>query len=783
MCLNHYHYSIHRHLIEDSLVLTTIPRDITSRYRRAEQYLQEGFGAKRLVNNTHIIPHWIKGSDCFWYLHESRPAENLIKTYRLYNAEQQTQSPAFDHQALADALAVAATQEVNSEALPITGLEFNWAAQTLGFNAFDGRWLFDLNSHHCEKVADHSPGWLLSPNGRYAAFVRESNIWLRDRQSGEERALTTDGHVHYSYGTIPVAFGTPADDTLDALWSPDSSRLLTPLIDRRNIAPGLPLMQYAPRDGSLQSRLIDPDRKVARFQDEHVERWQLLSIEVATGKQQCLEHTPCAVIYPHYAGYFGANLGWWDNDSRQAYAIYQDRDSQDTRLLKWDTHTGQCETLFEELPEQRVTLIPGRHNSAIARALPDTGELIWWSERSGWGHLYLIDLSTGKVKTTLTQGDFVVRNILHVDAVQREMIIQTAGRGSSANPYYRDICKVQMDSGELTELVGSDHDYLVANSGSSEFYDSSPFAGVSPDGRYLVATRNRVDQAAVSTLYSATGQPLAVVDKVDLSHLPEDWQWPEPVILKGADQQTDIYGIIFRPSDFSAQQSYPVVDLSFSYCGPTGMSFRLHYFMGQALAELGFIAVRFDNRGEGLRRNAGLRDRAFNQFRDTSVPFHNMADNEAAIRQLCEQHRYMDVDRVGVMMSSMASALTGLLIYPELYKVGVALNVQGDNSLYPFDLGGMADFPPYTDFVHQLKGKLLLIQGMLDDAYSVAGTFQVIDALHQAHQSFDMLLLPNMTHLGSSYATKRGWDYLVTHLLGIEPPQHLRLSGVCFCDD
>jgi fermentation-respiration switch protein FrsA (DUF1100 family) len=276
-----------------------------------------------------------------------------------------------------------------------------------------------------------------------------------------------------------------------------------------------------------------------------------------------------------------------------------------------------------------------------------------------------------------------------------------------------------------------------------------------------------------------------VLETADTSAMPNGWTWPEATLVKGSDNTTDIHAVIFRPPNFDPKQSYPVLDMSFTYTEPAG-SFTnnaqagFQYLSPLAYAELGFIVVKFTNRGDLLARNgAGVRHRAFGEFRDTSLPSNNMSDCAAGIRELCSRFSYMDGTRVGVAdYISTSTALTGLLIYPDLYKVGVSVNA-GDHRSDSIDIFGVREqdpFPALEDFAKNLQGKLLMIHGMMDDAVPMSNTLRVVDALEKANKDFDMLLLPSGGHGGSAYGMRRGWDYLVTHLLGETPPKNFKLN-------
>jgi dipeptidyl aminopeptidase/acylaminoacyl peptidase len=446
-------------------------------------------------------------------------------------------------------------------------------------------------------------------------------------------------------------------------------------------------------------------------------------------------------------------------------------DRTETRVMKWDTATGDIAVLFQEDPALACALMPTSHIRTMLMPLPDRNQVIWYSERSGWAHLYLYNLTSGELIATLTQGEWLVRALLHYDAERQELIIQTADRTAGRNPYLCDICRVSLENGELTPIISTNHDYSVQDQRHTPSTDNK---GVSPTGNYVVTTRARIDELPVSLLLDRQGKEILILETADPSAMPTNWQWPEPVMVKGADKKTDIAGIIYRPSNFDPNQSYPILDLSWGHSPPVTPFMGGWFFYGAlAWAELGFIVVKFGNRG------GGLRDKVFHDDIDPAHPHYNKDDCAAGIQQLAERHSYMDINRVGVASYTLyPEALTGLLIHPDVYKVGVDINPMSDARLMPQlgNFGGGTVFPPYENFVENLQGKLLLIHGMKEDVVLVAATFRLVDALQKACKSFDMLLLPNVNHYGPlDYATKRSWDYLVEHLLGEEPPKEFKL--------
>ena len=761
------------------------PDDILSRYRRAK-HLELGIFGKTVAFNTTLHPHWIGDSDRFWYQREHRDGHE----FRCVDAQHGHNREAFDHQALASALSAASGETLAADHLPLSQLNLEQAPSQLSFTALGQQWQYRADTHRCQPLETLPAHWVLSPDGRQAAFTRDHNLWVKNLSSGEEKALTHDGERFYAYASAEglSLYGKQGfAPSVEARWSPDSTQLLTVVRDLREVGIAPPLVDHVPADGSLRPTIQQADRRVAFVGDKQIEAWQVLVIDVASGSQRFADYPPTPVMYPPYVGYFSGHRGWWDADSRHAYFIDQARGAKAIHLVKLDTLTGATQVLIRETHERCVTLIPITHVCTLAYPLPDSNELIWFSERSGWAQLYLYDMASGELKNPITEGEWVLRNVLHVDVARRELIIQTAGRVAGRNPYYCDICRVNIDTGELTELLAGDRDYLASDPRSRVGFPGA--SAVSPSGQYIVTTASRVDEVPVSLLLDREGTAVATLETADVSGLPADSHWPEPVMLKAADGTSDIYGVVFRPSNFDPNKSYPVLDCSYQYASPIG-SFSnnsagsQYYLLPWAYAELGFICVMIFNRG-----NEGLRDVAFNTYQNPDfllAPAHTSRcyknDVIAGIQQLAARHTYMDLSRVGVTeYGSVPSALMGLLVHSDFYQVGVSVRAMADSRMEgstPGILSGSDGdlLPEFEQRADQLKGKLLLINGMLDWCMPVSMTLRMAEALKQANQRFDMLLLPQLEHGYCHYVTLRCWDYFVEHLLGIDPPPLALLS-------
>ena len=387
----------------------------------------------------------------------------------------------------------------------------------------------------------------------------------------------------------------------------------------------------------------------------------------------------------------------------------------------------------------------------------------------------------------------MVRDILHFDTERRELLIQTAGRGLDINPYYRDICRINIDTGGLVPLVSGDYDHQIYRPDSLQVFtqlafglDSTGINGISPDGGYLVTTRSRVDKEPVSLLVDRNGNELLTLETADAFGLPIGWQWPEPIQLKSADGKTDLYGVVFRPPGFSLEHHYPVLDYCCAHPGtslvphgtfvnaPAGYS----YLDAAAYAALGFIVVVMEVPGSPYRHKA-FQDASYGQLSSAN----SFDDRIAALHQLAERYPYMDLNRVGLVgCDGITGPVYGLLEHPDFYKVGVIIAFEDAR----FDAASIiemfegvpnhANKPLAEDLAASLQGKLLLIHGMMDTVTPPTATYRLIEALREANKDFDLLLLPNEGHSISSYVLRRTWDYLVTHLQDIEPPKTFKLT-------
>jgi dipeptidyl aminopeptidase/acylaminoacyl peptidase len=394
----------------------------------------------------------------------------------------------------------------------------------------------------------------------------------------------------------------------------------------------------------------------------------------------------------------------------------------------------------------------------------DGKEIVWMSERDGWNHLYLFDGSNGRVKNQITRGNWVVRGVEKVDDEKRQIWFRASGMTSGIDPYFVHYYRINFDGSGLTALTSGDANHHL---------------DFSPDMKYYVDTWSRVDLAPVSELHrTEDGKVVAELERVDIQPLLKaGWRAPEPFVAKGRDGVTDIWGVIFRPTNFDPAKRYPVIESI--YAGPQDSfvpkSFRPYYSM-QSMAELGFIVVQIDGMGTSNRSKA-FHDVCWKNLGDAGFP-----DRILWHQAVAAKYPYYDISRVGVYGHSAGgqSALGALLFHPEFYKAAVAGSGCHDNRMdkiwwneqwMGWPLGPEYEAASNVVNAHRLKGKLLLTVGELDTNVDPASTMQVANALIKAHKVFDLLVLPGQGHSpGGAYGERKRIDFFVHHLLGVEPP-------------
>lgn len=772
--------------------------DMPERYARAEAMLDSN--RTPLVLNETVSQHWTGRGAEFWYRHQRADGGEYV----VVDDAGKTRT-AFDHARLAAVVSSATKQTVGNWALDLTSLipETRATARVGELQA-----VCDLANYACSVVAvpatDRS--LLISPSGPKAAFARDSDLWLRDFTTGVEKRLTQDGEPFYEWGKYPDAGLLAVTRQRSGLnfppwgyaWSPDGRFLIGGRLDERNVEP-YPFVESVPQDGSFRPKLYWVRQALL---GERGPRFELSAFDTTTGGR-------AAVALPAEKGTATTALAFdilgWNAVGTRFYGVQPTDYRREMRLLEIDPATGKVRTMLVERAPKQMRLNPlVTNNAPNARIIKGGREVIWYSERSGSGHLYRYETATGRFLGTLTRGDWLVRDIVHVDEANARIYFTGGGR-EPGNPYHRKLYRVGFDGSDLTLLTPEDADHMFDGAPipafAALFGAPVPPTSVSPDGSVFVGSYSTLDAPPVTLLRSTKdGRVIATLEKADASKLyATGWRPPEPFVAKAADGKTDLYGVINWP-EHRGNKQMPVIDAL--YAGPQ-VAIVPHNFPNAhggrsqaALAELGFAVVTVDGRGTPLRSKA-FQDVSYGNYADPALD-----DHVVVLRELAKRYPEMDLERVGVFGHSLGGYVSAraMLRFPDFYKVGVSSagshNYQAmydvSTYLYAPDYGDGATAKPsptaipenYRDLDNaslaaNLTGKLLLAYGDMDENAYAAVTFQFIDALIKANRDYDLLYLPNRTHgFGSDrYFIRRRWDYFVEHLMGTETSDNYQIKA------
>lgn len=762
---------------------------LPERYARAAQIHDQK--ALRWHLNAALLPEWVAGANQFWFKEETLAGHR----FTLVDADRRSKRPAFDHRRLAARLEAATGQEMDPNKLPLFGLRLQAAPPQASFESLGKKWSYDIRRNALQELGPLAPPGtpppVVSPDGRKEVFRRDFNLWVRDLESLEETQLTTDGERYYAYAIEPDATGRAAM-SMAVAWSPDSTKILTHQTDDRKVAE-LPMLEFAPADGTLRARAFG--FRTSLPGDQNIPRFRMTVIDLESKKQTGALYQPLAAARMFDTPVSG-NRAWWSADSATAYFVDIERYEKRVHLIAMDAETGRTRRLFSEANEAGyVELGSNVYTPAMLAPLPESGELLWYSERSGWAHLYLYSLETGELLRPVTQGDWLVRDLLGVDQERREAFITRAEHDPGIDPYHRQVARVNLDTGELKPLSGSDADHYVAHASDWALLlasytgtaDTSRIRGLSPDRNYYVETIQRIDRPARTVLRNRDGEELMRVAESDISQLPDWHLWPELARLKAADGETDISAAIFRPSNFSPDQKYPIID--HIYGGPQVSHVpeqpnSLFAIRPAALAELGFITLIIDGRGTAERSRA-FHESSYGAAHEAS----NLEDHIAAIRQLAQRHPYMDASRVGVFGFSGGGYATAhaMLRFPEFFQVGVAGAGNFDQRIFWSTWGERYQGPVHGDsylpqasstYAGNLRGKLLFMHGLMDYGVHPSALFQLMQALIDENKDFDLMLLPQVAHSGDGWTERRTWEYFLKHLAGRQPVPGFKLRSL-----
>ena len=739
------------------------PDSVTAKdYANAEQYLF--YNTQKYIDYDIGWPNWMHG-DKFWYRILTPQGSQFI----LVDPSKGSRSVAFNQAKLASALSAATGKQYTEWALSFRTIDYAGDGNSIIFEANGKRWKADLKTYAIApdnmKMSNEngSRNEILSPDGSMAAFIKDYNLWARDVTTGKQTQLTTDGEKYFGYATDNA--GWKQSDRPILRWSPDSKKIATFQQDERKAGdmylvttnvghPTLKSWKYPlPGDSNIitiQRVIIDADNpKVIRLQVPPDPHRASLSDDVSS------------------SGTFD-DVDWSD-DANQLAFVSTSRDHKIEKFRIANANTGEVREVFQETVPTQYESGQGSINW---RYLPKSNEIIWFSERDDWGHLYLYDATTGKIKNQITKGNWTITEVLKVDEKNRIIYFLSDGN-DAANPYFTHFNKINFDGKKLTALTPETGDHKIS---------------LSPGENYFVDDYSQPDVPGVSVLKNMNGKIITPLEKTDVSRLKATgWQPPKPFTVKAGDGKTDIYGLMYTPTKMDAAKKYPVID--YIYPGPQGGSVGSWSFVAsrgdnQALAELGFIVVQIEGTSNP-HRSKSYHDMNYGNMAENTLP-----DQVAGIRQLAARYPYIDTNRVGIWGHSGGGFATAAAMfrYPDFFKVGISESGNHDNRNYEDDWGeryiglltknadGISNYELQANqaYAKNLKGKLLLAHGLMDDNVPPYNTLLVVEALEKANKDFDLIIFPNSHHgygQYSLYMMRRRWDYFVKNLLAKQPPK------------
>ncbi len=786
-------------------------------YQRAQSLRDKFMG---LAVNVPGQANWIEGTDHFWYRKSVPDGAEFI----LVDADSLTKKPAFDHEKLAAALSAASGTKYTAQTLPFrdppppggrggfgaiaAGLTFTDFESAIDFAAAGFMWKCNLDSYECTKGAALPQGFggrggrgpedetlvpddaslenpavldnnvqdgmeyltaqyltpqqgqaqaqgrggrggqppetsRTSPDGNWDAIIENYNIFLRKKGETRTIPLSFDGSEGNYYTLRSIA------------WSPDSKHLVAyhtrPGYQREvHYVESSPTDQIQPKNSML----------VYAKPGDALDIALPALFDLNTKKEISID----AALFPNA---FDLTPPVWWKDGRGFTFEYNQRGHQLYRVIEVDAQTGKARALINEESKTFVDYRPlaeGRADTGkkFRRDLDDGKEIIWGSERDGWEHLYLYDGVTGKVKNQITKGNWVVRFVDYVDEDKRQIWFRASGMNSGQDPYFVHYYRINFDGTGLTAFTDADGDHTVR---------------FSPDRKFYVDTWSRVDLAPVSQLRRTEDRKVLMdLDHGDISALQAaGWKAPEVFTAKGRDGATDIWGVIYRPTNFDPSKKYPVVETI--YAGPQG-SFVPKTFTGtaQPLADLGFIVVQIDGMGTNNRSRA-FHDVAWQNLADAGFP-----DRILWHKAVAAKYPWYDITRVGIYGTSAGgqNSLGAVLFHPEFYQVAVSNSGCHDNRMdkiwwneqwMGWPIGPQYAASSNVDNAYRLQGKVLLVLGELDNNVDPSSTLQVVNQFILHNKKFDLLEVPGGGHgAGGAYYQHLLQDFFVHNLLGVEPP-------------
>ncbi len=727
-------------------------------FRKAEKFRK----AASEVGSLNVRPHFLKDKDQFWFSYRTSEGTR----WYWVDPARKVKRLLFDNEYMAQELTKFTTKPYSVKSLPLKDLEFKKDGKTLKFIVDEFNYEYDINSRQLVQKDSVKPPkreehWgIYSPDSAYIVFARKHDLYLMktgDKDSVEIR-ITHDGEPFYSYASNER--DTSSRRTwASARWFKDSKRFYVVRSDNRKVKDLWVINVLSGRPNLETYRYSMPgDKDIAQRELFVFDVDSLKQVKIAT------EKWPDQSLSVLHAG----------KNSDKIYFQRKRRTCDEIDICYADTRTGACKVLINEKSK------PYFNDQLYHLSILEEGkDLIWWSERTGWGHFYHYD-GEGNLKNAITSGNWVAGKMVRIDTVGRTVYFEGYGREEGRNPYYAGVYKASLDEEGVRLLTPEDANHRVEMSESA---------------KYMVDNFSRVDLEPRSVLRDNKGRVLMELAEPDLKRIYEmGWKMPERFTVKARDGVTDLYGVMWKPVDFDSTKKYPVI--SYVYPGPqteaVPFDFTVSGGNNMALAQLGFVVVNFGHRGGSPMREKWYHTYGYNNLRDYAL-----ADDKYGIEQLADRYPFIDLTKVGIFGHSGGGFMStaALCTYPDFYTAAVSSSGNHDNNIYNLWRGethhGVKEIKetvkdsvkgdrevstfrskiaPNADLARNLKGHLLLVTGDMDNNVHPGNTLRMANALIQAGKNFDLVILPGQRHgyqgKASEFYQRKMWFHFAKYLLG-----------------
>lgn len=736
---------------------------------------------KNAVLNAEPGINWINDGS-FWYLCEMRVGEGRGKQFVKVDCADGKKTPLFDHEALAKLL------EADAAALPFDTVEYDPQSDAVSFKYQEKQYTFAGGELKEEELPAMDKKELLSPDGKYALFVKDFNLFSRNTETGEIRALTQDGEEFNDYARPgdSVAARTQflfreIPEAPIAQWSPDSKKFITFRLDRRNVLE-MPIVKSYEADGETNIRptMLNYRCPLPGDSDDQLPYAYFYLFDIESGEGMQLDALPVITGNAPFGSEWGCVQ--WFEDSTHAYFFRVARGNHDSVMYLMDAATGECRPCVKDHADTFLNFhYCGEYNgygkySNSSYVTRDCKNVIWKSERDGFYRLYWCDAATGEYLYPITPAGRVCDRLIRVDEEKKLIYFMMNNFGEEqgiSDPYYQLLCKVNFDGTGFEILTPEDADHRVS---------------MSPDGGYFVDNYSRVDLPPVTVLRACDGSFVAELVKADIEDLLKlGFVFPERFSVLSQDGKTKLYGILIKPTELEEGKKVPVVDhiyggmhssfvpKRFTWQGAQG---REAFGGLQSYAHLGIAGVMLDGLGTFWRGKA-IQDWSYKNVHGCA----DIADHVYCMKELSEKYPFLDIDNVGIWGNSAGGCATSraMFEFADFYKVGVSSAGNHDQRMN--NMFWSEDYDDiYTKEVYDagdnaalagnLKGKFLIAHGALDDNVNMSQTLRVVHRLIQANKDFDMLIVPDIDHNIPShkYFIRKKMDFFVKHLLHDVPP-------------